>query len=265
MRNAAHEKTIGRFFLCDNGQRRLVKIRDQRGHLFLAGVVFVARMNGGNGKAFAVRIGVGQRPFQSAAAKDDDETMFLAGLDEDVRVAELFHSGRKHPAKLFARLRRDASGAAVGDNSLFIERAEVCARGHVAVFQFQSQPQRFNYTAADLEFQGIVAEQTEMTRTAAGRDAGRGGNHAALRGILAQPVEVWRGGGFQRGEKILFPRGNVTEAVEHDQREFGVGFQRQFGIKRIQIHPPILQQARRSAMRIQMGLKSCAFQPGYLC
>ena len=60
------------------------------GHFFLAGVVLVARMNGGNGKTFAVRIGVGQRAFQSLAAKHDDEPVFLAGLDDDFRVAEFF-------------------------------------------------------------------------------------------------------------------------------------------------------------------------------
>jgi hypothetical protein len=51
---------------------------------------------------------------------------------------------------------------------------------------FSSTPrtERLDDAAADLKFQRIVAEQTEMAGTAAGRDAGRGGNHAALRGIF---------------------------------------------------------------------------------
>ena len=84
-----------------------------------------------------------------------------------------------------------------------------------------------------------------MPRPAAGRDAGRDGNHAALRGILRERVEIRRGGGFERREIILFAGGDVAEAVEHDQHELGFGLERQFGIKSVQIHvKSSLQRAR---------------------
>jgi hypothetical protein len=70
-----------------------------------------------------------------------------------------------------------------------------------------------------------------MSRPAAGRDAGRGGNYPALRGILRDFVEVRRRGGFERREIILLRRGDVAEAIEDKQHQLGFGLERQFGIK----------------------------------
>ncbi len=58
--------------------------------------------------------------------------------------------------------------------------------------QFHAEAERLDDAAADLKFQRIVAEQAEVARPAAGRDAGRGGNHAALRGVFGELVEVRR-------------------------------------------------------------------------
>ena len=55
------------------------------------------------------------------------------------------------------------------------------------------RPERFDHAATHCKLERIIAEQTEMAGTAAGRDARRDGNHASLRRILAQSVEV--GGG----------------------------------------------------------------------
>ena len=88
-----------------------------------------------------------------------------------------------------------------------------------------------------------------MAGAAAGGDAGRGGNHAALRGILRELVEVRRRGGFERREVILFLRRDVAETVEDDQRELGFGLQCQFRIKCVQIHPHSLGKPRRDAIR----------------
>ena len=185
--------------------------------------------------------------------------MFLAGLDDDFRVAKSFHFCGKHGAKFLARFGGNASRTAVGDDAFCIERGEVGAGANVAGFKFHAQAKRFNHAAADLEFQRVIAEQTEMSRPAAGRDAGRNGNHAALRRVFCQRIQVRRDGGLQRREIILFLRGDVAQAVEHDQREFGFGFQCQFGIKRVQIHAGILQQARRSAMRFRIWHRSVNF------
>ena len=80
---------------------------------------------------------------------------------------------------------------------------------------------------------GIPAGHSRTSRdgrAAAGRDAGRDGNHAALRGILGERVEIRRRRGFERRQKILLRRGDVAEAVEDDERELGFGFEREFGI-----------------------------------
>src|ERR1043166_8581707 len=59
--------------------------------------------------------------------------------------------------------------------------------------QFQAQPQGFDAAAADLKFQGVVAEQPEVAGSAAGGDARSDGDHAALGGVSRQGIEV--GGG----------------------------------------------------------------------
>ena len=56
---------------------------------------------------------------------------------------------------------------------------------------------------------------------------------------LRERVEVRRAGGFERREVTLFTGGDVAQAVEHDERELGVGFQCQFGIECVQIHNSI--------------------------
>ena len=105
MRNTAHEETVGRLFLRDDRQRGLVKFSDQPRHLFLAGIVFIPRMNRRNRKPFAVRVGVRERAFQSLAAEHDDEAMLFAGLDDDVRVTDFFDLGGEHRAAVFRRFR----------------------------------------------------------------------------------------------------------------------------------------------------------------
>ena len=233
MRDAAHEKTVRRFFLRDDRQRRLVKIGDQRGHLFLAGVVFIARFYDGNRKTFTVRVGVRQRAFQPLAAKHDDKAMLLARLDEDVGVADFFDLGGEHRAQFLARFGRDAAGAPVGNNAFCIYCGEIGAGADVAMLEFHAQAERLDDAAAHLEFQRVIAKQAEVAGPAAGRDAGRSGNHAALRRVLGNLVEIRRRGGLERREIILFLRGDVAQAVEDDEREFAVGFQCQFGIKRV--------------------------------
>ncbi len=126
--------------------------------------------------------------------------------------------------KFFARFGRDAAGAAVGDNAFGVERGEIRAGADVAGLQFHAEAERLDDAATDLKFQRVVAEQAEMAGPAAGRDAGRDGNHAALRGILRELVEVRRVRGFERREIILFLRGDVAEAVEDDERRAWLWF-----------------------------------------
>ena len=85
--------------------------------------------------------------------------MFLAGLDDDFRVADFFDFGGEHGAKFFASFGGDSSGAAVGDNALRVERGEIGAGADVARLQFHAEAERLDDAAADLKFQRVVAEQ----------------------------------------------------------------------------------------------------------
>ena len=73
-------KPLAGFSLARMGSGGLVKLRDKVGHFFLSGAGFIARMHRGYGKAFAIGVGVGQRAFESLAAKNDDEAVFLCRL-----------------------------------------------------------------------------------------------------------------------------------------------------------------------------------------
>jgi hypothetical protein len=171
-----------------------------------------------------MRVGIGERPFQTLAAEDHHEPMALAGFDDDLGVADFLHLLRQQRAELLANLRVNTSGAAVGDNAFGVERAEVGARRHVAGPQFQAQPQRLDDAAAHLEFQWVVAEQAQVSRPAARSDARRNRDHPSLRRVFRQRIEVGGDRCFQRREIALLARGDVANAVQHNQRHLAVGF-----------------------------------------
>jgi hypothetical protein len=143
---------------------------------------------------------------------------------------------RQQRAELFANLRVDASGAPVGDDAFGVERAEVGARRDVAGPQFEAQAQRLDDAAANLEFQRVIAEQAQVSRPAARSDAWRNRDHPSLRRVFRQRIEVGGDRCFQRREIALLARGDVANAVDHDQRQLGGGLQGQFRIKSIQVH-----------------------------
>ena len=75
-----------------------------------------------------------------------------------------------------------------------------------------------------------------MAGTAARGDAGRHRQHAALRAVLGERVQVRGDGGFQRRQVTLFARGDVAQAVQHQQDDFGFGLEGEFGVERVEIH-----------------------------
>src|SRR5262245_18515432 len=105
--------------------------------------------------------------------------MFLAGFDDDFRVADLLDFRRQHGAKVLAGLGWDTAGAAIGDNAFGVDRGEGGAGSDVAGLEIDAEAERFEDAAANLEFERVITEQPEMAGTAAGRDAGRDGNHSA--------------------------------------------------------------------------------------
>ena len=130
--NAAHQEAVGGLLLRNDRQGGLVELGHQLGGLLGLGGLGVHRRGLRDGQALAMRVGVGQRPFQAFAAEDHHEAMALAGLDDDLGVAELLHLLRQQGAEFFADLGVNAAGAPVGDDAFGVERAEVGARRHVA-------------------------------------------------------------------------------------------------------------------------------------
>src|SRR5258706_7851930 len=144
-----------------------------------------------------MRISVGERAFQTLAAKDNNETMSLAWLDDDFRVADLFDFLREQCAEIFADLRVDPPGAAVGDDPLAVQRAKICPRRDIVGLEVDPETERFDHPATNLEFERIITEETEMTRSASGSHSGRDWNHPALGGSLRERIEVRRGRRFE--------------------------------------------------------------------
>ena len=69
--------------------------------------------------------------------------------------------------------RGDASGAAIRDQALGVDSAEVAPRRHVARAELELDSQRFEHAAPDLILQRVVAKQTQVAGSTARRDAGR--------------------------------------------------------------------------------------------
>src|SRR5690349_16489308 len=129
-------------------------------------------------------IGIGERTFKALATKQNDETMTLARFNDDLNVADFFDLLGQQRAKLFANGGVDASGAAIGNDTFFVESAEIGARGNIACAEFQAEAECFDDAATDLKFERVVAKQAQMAGAAAGRDTGRDRNHSTLRRIF---------------------------------------------------------------------------------
>ena len=129
---------------------------------------------------------------------------------------------------MLADRRSNATGTPIRDDALVVQGAEVGASGDVARTQFEAQSKGLNDTATDLKLQRVVAEEGEVARAAARRDTGKHGDHPALGGIFGQAVEVWGNGGFERREIALAADGDIADAVENDQGQFGIGLEGEF-------------------------------------
>ena len=236
MRNAPHQKPVRRLLFRDHRQRRLVEFLHQLRHFSRLGRVFVHGLRFRDRRALMVRVRIRQRPLQPLATKHHHEPVPLPGLDDHFRRADFFHLLRQHRAQFLAHLRLNPSRATVRHNPLRVQRAEVRARRHVTRPQLQTQAQGFNHAAAHLELERIVTEQSQMSRPAARRDARRQRQHPALCAFFGQLVQVRRHRRLQRGHEVLLPRGDVSQAVQHQQDHLRLRFQRQFRIQRVKVH-----------------------------
>jgi hypothetical protein len=246
MRNAAHEETVGGLLAFQERERFFVKFDNQFGGGFLFGGLGARWLHRGNLQTFTMRIGVSERAFETFAAEDDDEAVAFAGSDDDFGGADLFDFAGEQGAEFLANFRFDAAGAAIGDDAIVVEGAEIGAGGDIAGFEIDAKAERFNDTAADLEFDRVVAKEREMAGATAGGDARGDRGQAALDGVAGERIQVRGVGGFEGCSVGVVAGGQVAEAVHNEEDEFFVGFECQFGVERVQIHKQRLK--RRSGI-----------------
>jgi hypothetical protein len=198
-----------------------------------------------HGHALALRVGLLQPVVEPLAAQHEDEPVLSHGLHEhfDARKLHLRHA----LGQLHANVGGDAAGAAVRDVAGRVDGAEVASRRDIAVLQVEVDSQRFEYAAADLVLQGIVAEEGDMTRTGAGSDAVTNRQRHAADRVRSKSVEVGRVGGLELALARLGVRqaAQTIDDAEEDLRVAGGGkLSEQFGVHKaiLRLAPALLQR-----------------------
>ncbi len=180
-----------------------------------------------------LRIGIGEITSETRSTEHDHETMLLDGFDED------FDSRNGNLPKPDGERRgffaRDAARAAVGNIAVVIDRAKVSADRNVAFLQLKTNARGFERAAADEILQRIVTKQTQVTRTAAGADAGLYGNAAAENSLFRQSIEIGSLGGFEFRESAGMLR-QAAESIGDEHHDFGVVFDVQLAGQFVHIH-----------------------------
>src|SRR5687768_7150878 len=103
--------------------------------------------------------------------------MALTWLDDHLSIAHLLDLAGKESAEILTDIRFDAACAAIGDDAVVVQSAEIRASCDVASLEVNTEAERFNHTAADLKFKRIVSEESKVSWTASRGDAGRHGGH----------------------------------------------------------------------------------------
>ena len=160
--------------------------------------------------------------------------MLLDRLDEHLDAGDLdLPQTDRQRAALF---RRDPAGAPVADVAGRVERAEIAADGDVAVLQFEPDAGGLQRPAADHVFQRIVAEQAQMARPAARRDAGeRSGCCDPSTPRVASASRF----GVRAVSNSVLPPGlhrQAAQAVGHQHDDLRVAFRLQFASQVVDVH-----------------------------
>jgi hypothetical protein len=166
------------------------------------------------GHALALGVGVGQVAVQAWAAQHQQAAVLALRLEEELGPVELDLADQE-VADAGRLLGGQPAGPAVGDGPVGGQGAEVDPGGHVAGLELEADAGRRQGAAADLVFQGVVAEQAEVAGPRAGGDAPGDRVVEPQRALAGQPVEV---GGVGLGE-LRAPLGGpvAAEAVHHQQ------------------------------------------------
>ena len=221
------------------------------GRLLAAGVVGlgIQRRHAG-----LLRIGVGHVAAQALAAKDDAETVLLDRLDKDLDAGD-FHFAQ-FDGQRGALLAGNAAGAAVGDVAGRIERDKIATHGNVLGPQLEAHAGRLQGPAADRILQRIVAEQAQVSRAAAGGNAGQNGNRTAQRADFCQGVQVGRLGGLQLGRSARL-QGQSPQAVGHQEHDLGVVLDLQFANQLLDFHGRIPRIAGSERFNSPIDSENC--------
>ena len=169
--------------------------------------------------AGALGVGVVDVAAESIAANHDDEAIFLDVADEDFDAGDC--DGVEFFAEFFGDIGGYASGAAVADVAGCVNGDEVAADCNIAVGEGEVDSEGFEDAAADVVFEGVVAEESEVAGAAAGGDAWQNRNAHAQHTALGERIEVGRVGGFKFGFAAWLKR-ESAESVCDVEDDFGV-------------------------------------------
>lgn len=118
-----------------------------------------------------------------------------------------------------AFLAGDASGAAVGNVALGVERAEIAADSHVHRSQLEADAGGLQGAAADQVLDRVIAEEGQVSGTAAGGDTRCDRIHAALDPVFCQIVQMRGFGGFQFRRPARLDR-QPAQPIGHQHNDF---------------------------------------------
>src|SRR5262245_17207079 len=161
-----------------------------------------------------LRVSVIDLVAEIVAPKDHDEAVFANRLDER------FHPGNLDRLQLLAHshaaLGAGSACAAVGDKTLGVNAAEIATCRYVAGPHVKVNAERLQYAATDAVFERVIAEETQVARTASRRDARQNGNGEAAHPLANAGVEIGSARRFKLGFAAQF-LGQAAETVRDQQ------------------------------------------------
>ena len=215
-RPAAQRQVVGSVAIREEYARLLHEALSKLGGTLRCGV---ERLHRGHRHALALRVGLVECIVQPVAAKHEHKAVIFHRAHEQLNARKC-DSGLQLRADLSGDLGRDATRAAVGDQSSRIDSAEVAARREVGWAQREVDPGRLQHASTHLERERVVAEQREVARAGAGGDAVADGKRLPNRALLGEPVEMARTCFLKLS--AASGTGQPTQAVHDAQQHLGL-------------------------------------------
>ena len=166
-----------------------------------------------------MRVGIVHPVAEVVAANHHDETVLPNGFHEQFHTRNF--DGAKFGDGGSVLLVTRPPGPAIRNLARSIERAEVAANGDILGSDGEVDAQRFQNAATDAVLEWVVAEEREVPRSAARRDARQHGCAETADAVANHGIEVWSRGGFHLGFAARFER-QPAEAVGHEKNDLGV-------------------------------------------